>query len=174
MCHNSVLESEQIDRCIQNGMPHKIIKSVKYTMRRRAAAAITEPADEAAVDVTTSNKTQNIRDHERKSSRGDTFQMKCPFAHGLIKVPQTTASPVATGQAELQFPTTYERNVLQRHSEDDDDAIGITNLSGQMSQPPEAICYREDILAKGTQYTKRFTFYIQHTVGRLQKSKLYT
>lgn len=144
-------------------------------MRRRAAAAITEPADEAAVDVTTSNKTQNIRDHERKSSRGgDTFQMKCPFAHGLIKVPQTTASPVATGQAELQFPTTYERNVLQRHSEDDDDAIGITNLSGQMSQPPEAICYREDILAKGTQYTKRFTFYIQHTVGRLQKSKLYT
>lgn len=145
-------------------------------MRRRAAAAApTEPEDEAAVDVTTSSKAQNVRDHEAKSSRGDTFQMKCPFAHGLIKVPQTTASsPVATGQAELQFSTTYERNVLQRHSEEDDDAIGITNLSGQMSPPPEAICYREDILAKGTQYTKRFTFYIQHTVGRLQRSKLYT
>ncbi|XP_013108079.2 uncharacterized protein LOC106087548 [Stomoxys calcitrans] len=184
MCHNSVRESEQIDKCIENGMPEKIIKAVKYTMRRRVAEAAVVAA------VAAENKHANITDLATRGGHSSTntansalakttqgFQMKCPFAHGLIipaKSIETSASSIPGEFNELARRSSCGRPITQLKNE----STSITNVGSQLEQispssSPEEI-YNEDILAKSTQFTKKLTFKLQQTFGRVQRSKLYT
>lgn len=100
MCHNSIVENEQIDKCIENGMPHKIIKTIQYTMRKRAA---NEEDREQKLLQQQSNNTdivskRNFQDPLKTSTMADTkpatFISKCPFGHGRFS--NSTSSPATS------------------------------------------------------------------------------
>uniref|UniRef100_A0A1I8MY25 TMEM205-like domain-containing protein n=2 Tax=Musca domestica TaxID=7370 RepID=A0A1I8MY25_MUSDO len=179
MCHNSVLENEQIDKCIENGMPQKVIKAVKYTMRRRA---IEEEAAKKQMDIV------NRQQQQTSATPTGIFQMKCPFAHGLLLKPQGPAATSVTQPPTFaNSPDALESHpLMRRHSNAPTSSTeslsssteDITNLNGLLEQIPAATdgnnVYQDDILAKSTLLTKKLAFHMQHKLARLQSSKLYT
>ncbi|XP_075154323.1 uncharacterized protein LOC142227961 isoform X2 [Haematobia irritans] len=180
MCHNSLRESEQINKCIENGMPEKIVKAVKYTIRRRVADAAVYAENKNTTDLVDRGHSDiNTAAVETTPPKG-IFQMKCPFAHGLLISPISTKEPLPNSNAvpsneygELTLssrPSLESTPILQINGNTSD----ITNLDGHFEKLPSEAIYNEDILAKGTQFTKNLTFQMQHTIRRLQKSKLYT
>lgn len=113
MCHNSVLENEQIEKCIENGMPTKIIKTIKYTMRKRAAnKEINEKIPQQQISThekssTKIDKSEQTNTQESLNSSPPAVISKCPFGHGKFSTPAATifsiplAPPTKTTSASL-------------------------------------------------------------------------
>ncbi|XP_073834217.1 uncharacterized protein [Musca autumnalis] len=178
MCHNSVLENEQIDKCIENGMPQKVIKAVKYTMRRRA---IEEEAAKKQMEIT------ERQISKQSAAANETFQMKCPFGHGRIKpAAATSVNPTDLPSFASNPADSLESLLMRRKSSTTTVTTSIeslscatekiTNLNGLLEELPvhESSIYQDDILAKSTLLTKKLTFHMQQKLARLQQSKLYT
>lgn len=111
MCHNSSLENEQIEKCIENGMPRKIIKTLKCTLRKRAQTQQTneeeQQQNEGIGDININNNKNHNDTLTINPSDSQIFVSKCPFGHGKFAtpaaqflfsplVPQTTTSTATT------------------------------------------------------------------------------
>lgn len=188
MCHNSVLENEQIEKCIENGMPSKIIKTIKYTMRKRAAN--NEELNQKHLKIKAfPNKTFNNTDNmeQIKAQQTTTFISKCPFGHGKFSTPSTTffsehqtpttttAAPAATLMDDFDFSNS-NNNLYERFPQNSQLSTKITNLSGHNDKNmlAKGKIYNDDILAKSTQLTREFAYKMQQAIRTLQSSKTYT
>lgn len=183
MCHNAASENEQIDKCIENGMPYKIIKTLKYTMRRRAVAANAvynknDDEGERQLTDTGSEYTEDLSENENvllREKNNKTFPTKCPFGHGSITpIKNTVDSSLHLPQP---LPNMYER--LSSQSDKLDiysaaDTTNIVNVSGSFENTVPGEVYSDDILSKGTQFTRRLTLLMQQAIRCLQTSKSYT
>lgn len=201
MCHNSVVENEQIEKCIENGMPTKIIKTIKYTMRKRAVNEETSQKQQQTMlnqnSIINNNKNvQNIQPQE--------FVSKCPFGFGklnttaatILLTPLTPATTTATSsliENEFEFLNTnktieeYERfaqisqlstKITATTAKDNGNAI--SKLSGHLEDDTGKLLlatkkiYNDDILAKSTQLTREFAYKVQQEIRKLQNCKIYT
>lgn len=118
MCHNSVFENEQIEKCIENGMPEKLIKTIKYTMRKRANDSnnknqkIKQQQEEEQKE--SENMIKEIPTQQPQQQQQTTFVSKCPFGHGKLTTPSATplASTFFTTAANTNTTTT-STNITQ-------------------------------------------------------------
>lgn len=191
MCHNSVLENEQIEKCIENGMPTKLIKTIKYTMRKRAA---NEEFNQKLLQQTKQEEQQNILNNNVKSENIKSTPSttnpvsRCPFGHGKFLTPTTNATffntPSSSSTHIKEFYFSNNNNVHERFSTSLTNGNTITNLSGHFNENDAANVadnllasgkiYNDDILAKSTQLTREVAFVMQQAIKRLQSSKIYT
>ncbi|KAI8127951.1 Transmembrane protein 205 [Lucilia cuprina] len=201
MCHNSVLENEQIEKCIENGMPTKIIKTIKYTMRKRAANEEFKQKQQQQEK----EEIETLEKMQQKSENNKTEQLqtsasisKCPFGHGkftnaannFFSTNLTTPPRPTLIEDEFNFSNNNNNNLYERFprqiSQTDNGNNVITNLSGHCNENDANVVnssslllatgeiYNEDILAKSTQLTREFAYKMQQAIRRLQTSKIYT
>ncbi|XP_023300767.2 uncharacterized protein LOC111682993 isoform X1 [Lucilia cuprina] len=201
MCHNSVLENEQIEKCIENGMPTKIIKTIKYTMRKRAANEEFKQKQQQQEK----EEIETLEKMQQKSENNKTEQLqtsasisKCPFGHGkftnaannFFSTNLTTPPRPTLNDDEFNFSNNNNNNLYERFprqiSQTDNGNNVITNLSGHCNENDANVVnssslllatgeiYNEDILAKSTQLTREFAYKMQQAIRRLQTSKIYT
>lgn len=98
MCHNSVFENEQIEKCIENGMPEKLIKTIKYTMRKRANDShnknqkIKQQQQQKKQEQKQKEIENMIKEipPQQQQQQQTTFISKCPFGHGKLSTPSST------------------------------------------------------------------------------------
>ncbi|XP_065364995.1 uncharacterized protein LOC135958059 [Calliphora vicina] len=186
MCHNSVLENEQIEKCIENGMPTKIIKTIKSTMRKRAAnneELKQKPLKIEAFSNNFNNNTDNM-EQTKPQQTNTTFVSKCPFGHGKFSTPSTTffSAPLTTtnnttaAAAPLMDEFDNSNNLYERFPQISQLSTKITNLSGHNdgNMLAKGKIYNDDILAKSTQLTREFAYKMQQAIRTLQSSKIYT
>lgn len=97
MCHNSVFENEQIEKCIENGMPEKLRKTIKYTMRKRANDSnsknqlikLQQQQQQEQEKKENKNFVNEISSQQQQQQK-QTFISKCPFGHGKLSIPSST------------------------------------------------------------------------------------
>ncbi|KAH8387499.1 hypothetical protein KR093_007328 [Drosophila rubida] len=79
MCHNSGIESEQIERYMAFGLPQKAVKSVKYTMRKREQQQRKEQQQRQQQNnssTSNSNSNNNNSSHSSDSDSGTDCDIK--------------------------------------------------------------------------------------------------
>lgn len=186
MCHNSVLENEQIEKCIENGMPTKLIKTIKYTMRKRAA---NEELNQRLSTIQTKQEELNLLPNNNIKSENikTTPVSRCPFGHGKFSTPTTVTffkSPSSSTSTQINEMDISNNNFHERFPASSiSNGNTITNLSGHFNENDANAAdnllamgkiYNDDILAKSTQLTRQVAFVMQQAIKRLQSSKIYT
>lgn len=191
MCHNSVLENEQIEKCIENGMPTKLIKTIKYTMRKRAA---NEELNQRLSTIQTKQEEQNLLPNNNNNNNNKSENIKstpvsrCPFGHGKFSTPTTVTffkSPSSSTSTQINEMDISNNNFHERFPASSiSNGNTIANLSGHFNENDANAAadnllamgkiYNDDILAKSTQLTRQVAFVMQQAIKRLQSSKIYT
>ncbi|KAM7350532.1 uncharacterized protein ACRADG_009093 [Cochliomyia hominivorax] len=191
MCHNSVLENEQIEKCIENGMPTKLIKTIKYTMRKRAAnEEIIKQQQQQQNPLNNNNNILNDLPNNKAPVS------KCPFGHGkFLSSPAPSTILFSSSNSQLKeldltnnnnnnnnlyeiSPLSAKINKTENGNSLATPITDITNLSGHFISDDNLLVtgkiYNDDILAKSTQLTRDVAFVMQQALKKLQCSKIYT
>ncbi|EDW00491.1 uncharacterized protein LOC6564778 [Drosophila grimshawi] len=99
MCHNSGIESEQIERYMAFGLPQKAVKSVKYTMRKREKQQRKEQQKQQQQQDQSQNNSENEDSSSSSNSSSDcgtNFDIKPVQQQQLPTAKQNTATKPET------------------------------------------------------------------------------
>uniref|UniRef100_A0A1A9W788 TMEM205-like domain-containing protein n=1 Tax=Glossina brevipalpis TaxID=37001 RepID=A0A1A9W788_9MUSC len=167
MCHNSILENEQIDKCVENGMPQKIVKTVKFTMRKRVKEHNIKQQEEKMnavtnllyVDNVGLDVTVNAEDTELHKDFVGIEPPRSSSYIGELKIPKMCGR---FRQAQLNKFDTPITDISDHHNHQHNNAI-LKKTS-----------VNDDLLAKVTQSTKDFLLRFHYSIMKIQTSKIYT
>ncbi|KAL9881633.1 uncharacterized protein ACN2A1_012592 [Glossina fuscipes fuscipes] len=169
-------QNEQIDKCVENGMPQKIIKTLKFTMRKRVKEYNTKQHEEKINSTTNVLHVDNNVELDVAYAAEDT-QLNKDFV-GIESSSSLSSSSSSSSSlsciGELKIPKMCGRF---RQAQLNKFETPITNISDHHYQSNGMIkkaSFNDDPLAKVTQSTKEFLLRFQRTIRNMQTSKIYT
>uniref|UniRef100_A0A1B0FLG6 TMEM205-like domain-containing protein n=1 Tax=Glossina morsitans morsitans TaxID=37546 RepID=A0A1B0FLG6_GLOMM len=186
MCHNSIVENEQIDKCVENGMPQKIIKTLKFTMRKRVKEYNTKQHEEKMSPTTNVLYVDNVEldvayaaeDTQLnknvvgiKSSISSSSPSPSPSSLSSSSSPSSSSSSC---MGELKIPKMCGRFRQAQLNKFETPITDISDHHYQSNAMLKKTSFNDDPLAKVTQSTKEFLLRFQRTIRNVQTSKIYT
>uniref|UniRef100_A0A1A9ZQF3 TMEM205-like domain-containing protein n=1 Tax=Glossina pallidipes TaxID=7398 RepID=A0A1A9ZQF3_GLOPL len=181
MCHNSIVENEQIDKCVENGMPQKIIKTLKFTMRKRVKEYNTKQHEEKMNPITNVLYVDNVEldvayAAEDTQLNKNVVGMKSSLPSTSPSSSLSSSSSSSSCIGELKIPKMCGR-FRQAQAQLNKFETPITDISDHHYSPNAMLkktSFNDDPLAKVTQSTKEFLLRFQRTIRNVQTSKIYT